>query len=133
MTKEGVGNNQKDMQTLVHEKENKESDGVDDQDENADDLCGESDYRNEPLPCGGKKILRKIVKTNGNLWNVSAFEVKNNACDSDEETCSLKFSSHVPSKRNRFTLVVSNEEINKRFSLKGGDDQSSLTMHSKNG
>ena len=51
MTKEGVGNNQKDTQTLVHEKENKESDGVDDQDENADDLCGESDYRNEPLPC----------------------------------------------------------------------------------
>ena len=39
------------MQTLVHEKENKESDGIDDQDENADDLCGESDYRNEPLPC----------------------------------------------------------------------------------
>ena len=78
-------------------------------------------------------MLRKIVKTNGNLWNVSAFEVKNNACDSDEETCSLKFSSHVPSKRNRFTLVVSNEEINKRFSLKGGDDQSSLTINSKNG
>ena len=42
---------QKDTQTLVHEKENKESDGVDDQDENADDLCGESDYRNEPLLC----------------------------------------------------------------------------------
>ena len=78
-------------------------------------------------------FLRKIVKTNGNLWNVSAFEVKNNTCDSDEETCSLKFSSRVPSKRNRFTLVVSNEEMNKRFSLKGGDDQSSLTMHSKNG
>ena len=55
MTKEGVGNNQKDMQTLVHEKENQESDGIDDQDENTDDLCGESDYRNEPLSCGGKK------------------------------------------------------------------------------
>ena len=53
---------------MVHEKENKESDGVDGQVVNADDLCGESDYRNEPLPCG----------------------------------------------------------------LKGGDDQSSLTMHSKN-
>ena len=80
MTKEGVGNNQKDMQTLVHEKENKESDGVDDQDENADDLHGESNHRNEPLPCGGKKTLRKIAKINGNLWNVSVFEVKNNAC-----------------------------------------------------
>ena len=45
MTKEGVGNNQKDMQTLVHEKENQESDGIDDQDENTDDLCGESDCR----------------------------------------------------------------------------------------
>ena len=55
MTKESVSNNQKDMQTLVHEKENKESDGVDDQDENADDLCGESDCRSEPLSCGGKK------------------------------------------------------------------------------
>ena len=30
MTKEGVGNNQKDTQTLVHEKENKESDVIDD-------------------------------------------------------------------------------------------------------
>ena len=133
MTKEGVGNNQEDMQLLVHEKENKESDGIDDQDENADDLCGESDCRNEPLPCGGNKILRKIVKMNGNLWNVSAFEVNNNACYSDEEICSLKFSSHVPSKRNRFTLVVSSKETNKRFSLKGGDDQSSFTAHSKNG
>ena len=79
-----------------------------------------------------QKTLRKIVKINGNLWNVSAFELKNNAYDNDEETCSLKFSSHVPSKRNRFTLVVSNEEKNKRFSMKSGDDQSSLTMHSKN-
>ena len=35
----------------MNEKENKESDGVDDQDENTDDLCGESDYRNEPFPC----------------------------------------------------------------------------------
>ena len=61
------------------------------------------------------------------------FEVKNNKHDSDEETYSLKISAHVPSKRNRFTLVVSNEEINKRFSLKRGDDQSSLTTHSKNG
>ena len=26
-----------------------------------------------------QKILRKIVKINGNLWNVSVFEVKNNA------------------------------------------------------
>jgi len=118
---------------LVHEKENKENDGIDDQDEIIDNLCGESDCRNEPSPCGGKKMLRKIAKTNGNLFNVSAFEIKNNAHDSDEETCSLKFSSHVPSKRNRFTLVVSNEETNKRFSLKGGDDQSSLTAHSKNG
>ena len=50
------------MQTLVHEKENKESDGVDDQDENTDDLCGESDYRNEPLPCGGKKITNQTTK-----------------------------------------------------------------------
>ena len=79
----------------MNEKENKESDGVDDQDENTDDLCGESDCRNEPLPWGGKKTLRKIVKMNGNLWNVSVFEVKNNTCDSDEETCSLKFSSRV--------------------------------------
>ena len=36
---------------MVHEKENKESDGIDDQDENTDDLCGESNYRNEPFPC----------------------------------------------------------------------------------
>ena len=26
-----------------------------------------------------QKTLRKIVKINGNLWNVSLFEVKNNA------------------------------------------------------
>ena len=80
-----------------------------------------------------QNTLSEIVKTNTNLWNVRTFEAKSNACDSDEENCPLKFSSRVPSKRNRFSLVVSNKEMNKRFSLTGGDDQSSLTAHSKNG